>query len=286
MPGSEFAIQERKMTGTPLGIVEFHSYVESLPALLELLEVGQHLSSVERVVIKPNLVNTSRPPVTTPVELVAAIVDYVRNVSSARIVVAEGCGSPLYDTYRPYRKLGYVELADSRGIGLVDLNNAELLKLGDSRCRLYPQFMMPRVVMESFLISVPVLKRHSLAKVTLTMKNMMGCAPPEHYGGLVWKKSKFHKKLHRSIFEMNLYRTPDLTILDGSVGLARFHLGGPKCKPPVRKLVGGFDPVAVDSYGAGLLCLDWRTIKHIALAHGVLGDAEAGPVSISEAVNL
>ena len=274
------------MAGTPLGFIDFHDYEESLPALMELLNVGPHLSSVERVVIKPNLVNTSRPPVTTPVELVAAIVDYVRQVSSARIVVAEGCGSPLYDTYRPYRKLGYVELADAKGIGLVDLNNAELLKLSDNRCRLYPHFMMPRVVMESFLISVPVLKRHSLAKVTLTMKNMMGCAPPRHYGGLVWKKSKFHKNMHRSIFEMNLYRTPDLTILDGSVGLATYHLGGPKCKPPVRKLVGGFDPVAVDSYGAGLLCLDWREIKHIALAHSVLGNGEAKPVTMPDAVNL
>ena len=281
--GSEFTIQETNMTGTPLGFVDFHSYEESLPALMELLNVGPHLSSVERVVIKPNLVNTSRPPVTTPVELVATIVDYVRNVSSARIVVAEGCGSPLYDTYRPYRKLGYLELADAKGIGLVDLNDAELLKLSDSRCRLYPQFMMPRVVMESFLISVPVLKRHSLAKVTLTMKNMMGCAPPSHYGGLVWKKSKFHKNMHRSIFEINLYRTPDLTILDGSVGLASYHLGGPKCKPPVKKLVGGFDPVAVDSYGAGLLCLDWREIKHIALAHSVLGNGEAQPVSLLDA---
>ena len=278
-------MQETKMAGTPLGFIDFHNYEESLPALMELLNVGPHLSSVERVVIKPNLVNSSRPPVTTPVELVATIVDYVRNVSSAKIVVAEGCGSPLYDTYRPYRKLGYVELADAKGVGLVDLNDAELLKLSDSRCRLYPQFMMPRVVMESFLISVPVLKRHSLAKVTLTMKNMMGCAPPKYYG-LVWKKSKFHKNLHRSIFEINLYRTPDLTIIDGSVGLARSHLGGPKCKPPVRKLVGGFDPVAVDGHGAGLLCLDWREIKHIALAHSVLGNGEAEPHTLPSAVNI
>jgi uncharacterized protein (DUF362 family) len=88
--------------------------------------------------------------------------------------------------------------------------------------------------------------------------------------------------MHRSIFEMTLYRPPDLTILDGCVGLASYHLGGPKCKPPVKKLVGGFDPVAVDSYGAGLLCLDWMEIKHIDLAHTVLGNGEAQPVSSLE----
>ena len=274
------------MPGIAVAAVDFLNYSESVPALLDLLEIGPVLTSVDRIVIKPNLVNTSPPPVTTPVELVAAIVNYARDVSNAKIVVAEGCGSPFYDTYRVFRKLGYVELADSQGIGLVDLNHAELLTLKDNRCSLLPQFLMPRLVMESFLISVPVLKRHSLAKVTLSMKNMMGCVPPKHYGGLVWKKSKFHKNLHRSIFEMNLHRAPDLTVLDGSVGLANYHLGGPKCKPPVSKLVGGFDPVAVDSYGTGLLCLDWKKVKHIALAHSILGNAEAEPITISDAVNL
>jgi uncharacterized protein (DUF362 family) len=257
----------------PLGIVDFCTYEKSLPALMELLGAAPVLGSQKRVVIKPNLVNSSPPPITTPVKLVAAIVEYVKSVSDAEIVVAEGCGIPLYNTGRPYRKLGYSELAKSKEVVLVDLNHAELMELTDHRCRIFPQFMMPRLVMESFLISVPVLKKHSLAKVTLTMKNMLGCAPPDHYGGFVWKKSRFHKNMHRSIFEMNLYRTPDLTIIDGSVGLAKHHLGGPKCNPPVGKLIGGCDPVAVDAYGAGLLGVDWKDVKHIALAHTVLGRA-------------
>jgi uncharacterized protein (DUF362 family) len=264
--------------------VDFHNYQESVSELMDLLEIHRTLAEAKRIVIKPNLVNASPPPVTTPVELVAAIVAYVREVSNARVVVAEGCGSPLYSTERPFRKLGYIELADSKGLGLVDLNTAELVKLKDGRCRLFSEFLMPRLIMESLLISVPVLKRHSLARVSLTMKNMLGCAPPAHYGGLAWKKSKFHQKLHRSIFEMNLYRSPDLTILDASVGLSRFHLGGPRCKPPVKKLVGGIDPVAVDAYGAGLLCLHWRKVEHIALAHSVLGNAGAEPAGTSTAV--
>jgi uncharacterized protein (DUF362 family) len=124
------------------------------------------------------------------------------------------------------------------------------------------------------LISVPVLKKHFLAKVTLTMKNMLGCVPADHYGGFIWKKSRFHKNLHRSIFEMNLYRTPDLTILEASVGLTCHHLGGPRCRPHVGKLVGGFDPVAVDAYGAELLEVDWRNVEHIRLAHTIIGRAD------------
>jgi len=262
------------LNNTPIGIVDFCSYEKSVPAIMELIGATQVLGEQKRVVIKPNLVNTSPPPITTPVQLVGAIVEYVKSVSNAEIVIAEGCGAPLYHTDRPYRKLGYTELAKSSGTVLVDLNHADTTELFDHRCRIFPKFMMPRLVMDSFLISVPVLKKHSLAKVTLTMKNMLGCAPPDHYGGFIWKKSRFHKNMHRSIFEMNLYRTPDLTILDARLGLASHHLGGPECIPPVGKLIGGFDPVAVDAYGAGLLGVDWRNVEHINLAHRVIGHAD------------
>ena len=270
---------------TPLGIVDFCSYEESVPALMELLGAARILGEQKRVVIKPNLVNTSPPPITTPVQLVAAIADYVKSVSNAEIVTAEGCGAPLYNTHRPFRKLGYSDLAESNGMILVDLNDAETTELFDHRCRVFPRFMMPRLLMDSFLISVPVLKKHFLSKVTLTMKNMLGCAPPDHYGGFIWKKSRFHKNLHRSIFEMNLYRTPDLTILDASVGLACHHLGGPRCRPHVGKLVGGFDPVAVDAYGAKLLEVDWRNVEHIRLAHTVIGRADYPATCESEQRN-
>lgn len=56
--------------------------------------------------------------------------------------------------------------------------------------------------------------------------------------------------------------------------MAEAHLWGPTCDPPVNKLVAGFDPVAIDSYGAGLLGKDWRDIGHIAKVDGELGQAE------------
>ena len=84
------------MNKTPLGIVHFCSYEESVPALMELLGAARVLGEQKRVVIKPNLVNTSRPPITTPVQLVAAITDYVKSVSNAETIIAEGCGAPIY----------------------------------------------------------------------------------------------------------------------------------------------------------------------------------------------
>lgn len=125
---------------------------------------------------------------------------------------------------------------------------------------------MPVIAMNHFIISVPVLKAHLLSVFTGTLKNMIGLAPPTHYAGNggIWNKAEFHIDIHQSIIDLNRYRTPDLTILDASVGMAQSHLGGPVCNPSVKRLVAGFDPVATDRTAAELLNLDWRTIKHLA----------------------
>nr|WP_279614519.1 hypothetical protein [Desulfonatronovibrio hydrogenovorans] len=65
-------------------------------------------------------------------------------------------------------------------------------------------------------------------------------------------------------------------MIDASVGMAEYHLGGRTCDPPVQRMVAGLDPVAVDSYGAGLLGLSWKDIPHIRMAHSILGRACSG----------
>ncbi len=159
-----------------------------------------------------------------------------------------------------------------------------MVKLSNPALKRWPEMYLPRIVMESFLLSVPVLKAHSLSCVTLTMKNVMGCVPPAHYqAGGHWKKSAFHERMQESILDLNRYRTPDFTVLDATVGMAEAHLWGPQCDPPLGLLVAGFDPVAIDAYGAGLLKRDWREIEHISRANGELGSAEPPePVGVVE----
>ena len=69
-------------------------------------------------------------------------------------------------------------------------------------------------------------------------------------------------------------RRPDLAFIDGSIGLAEHHLGGPTCNPPVRKLLAGSDPVKVDARGSELLGIPWQQVGHINIANGILGCAD------------
>ncbi|WP_339137264.1 MAG: DUF362 domain-containing protein [Candidatus Electrothrix sp. GW3-4] len=253
----------------------FLSWQESLPPLLDKAGLVNYIPAGKTILIKPNLVETLRPPITTPVKLVRCIVTYLQERLKNPIVIGEGCGALDYDTHRCFTELGYTAMARETGVELIDLNEVPYQQYSLPQCKRWPEFYLPDIAADSFLLSVPVLKAHTLAGVTLTMKNMMGLAPPAHYhqgGG--WKKAAFHKRVHEAVADLNRYRSPDFTLLDATVGMAKAHLWGPICDPPVNKLVAGFDPVAIDSYGAALLGKDWRKIGHLTDTDGELGQAE------------
>lgn len=246
--------------------VDFTSFDKSVPAALDALHAADALARQKAILIKPNLINDSPPPVTTPAACCEALVRYVRACSNASIAIGEGCGTPALETDDVFDRLGYRDLAKRLGVKLVDLNKAPLSRRTDPSCSVFPEMYLPDMALSHYLISVPVLKAHSLADITGTLKNMIGLAPPKHYSGRhgVWRKAAFHGRMQQSIVEINRYRTPDLTLMDASVGLADYHLGGPECEPPVRKLLAGFDPLELDRAAAELLGLDWRRIGHLA----------------------
>lgn len=248
----------------------------AVAALLERAGLARALADQRRIILKPNLVEAAAPPITTPVELVAAVVEYLRAACPrAELIIGEGCGSKSYDTHHCFQQLGYSRLAAAYGLELIDLNQAVAVKKSRARCRRWPEMYLPEILFDSYLISLPVLKAHTLAGVTLTLKNMMGVAPPAHYQqGGAWKKASFHSGIQEAVADLNRYRTPDFTLLDATVGLSQSHLGGPPCDPPPGLLAAAFDPVALDAYGCQLLGRHWRDIGHIRQLSGELGQAE------------
>ncbi len=261
-------------------VEDFESWQTSVRRLLDRTAVSRLIENKKTILVKPNLVENLRPPITTPVQLVEEIVLYLQDHAPHKtIIVGEGTGSRDYDTFLPFRELGYTEMAQKLGVELIDLNVQPLRAMQLPNCIRWPEMHLPEIIFNSFLISVPVLKAHSLASVTLTMKNMMGCAPPSHYErGGHWKKASFHQNVQDAVLDLNRYRTPDFTVLDATTGMQEAHLWGPVCDPPHNKLAAGIDPVAIDVYGAGLLGRDWRQIGHLANANGELGCAD--PVEI------
>lgn len=251
-------------------IVDFTSYAESVPAALDAVRACETLEKQTSILIKPNLMGPQPFPVTTSIECCDAVLDYVRSCApEADIVVGDGCGDPHMDTHAVFVELGYADWAVEKGIHLIDLNDAPLEWREDPSCEMFPEISLPEIAFSHYIVSVPVLKAHTLCVMTGAMKNMMGFAPPRHYSGGrkgCWKKAVFHENLDQAIIDLNRYRNADLTVMDASVGLSQSHLGGPECDPPIKKILAGFDPLELDRMAAKLLGLDWHDIGHLSEA--------------------
>ncbi len=245
--------------------IGFTSYQESINNILEKIGARKILRKQKNILIKPNLINAEPHPITTPSECCEAVIEYIRSHSKANIIVGEGCGDSTRETVEIFEILGYREMAKQQNISLIDLNYAPLEKFENRSCTVFPEMYLPKIARTHYIISLPVLKAHSLAGITGAMKNMMGIAPPKYYSGGygVWKKAVFHRNMHQSIVELNRYLSPDLSIMDASIGLANYHLGGPHCSPPVNKILAGYDAREVDRKAAELLGFRWQEIPHL-----------------------
>ena len=252
---------------TKVARVRFTDYPTSVAKALDAIAAGERLPKDGLIIIKPNLVNDSPPPVTTPVAAAEAVYRYCRGHTDAEIVIGEGCGQGR--TTDLFKKHGYAALAARTGMQLIDFNAAPDERLVRDDALQLGELYLPMIVRDAFIISLPVLKDHSMTVTTLAMKNMFGLAPAKRYRG-AWNKSKLHSpSTHRSVVDVCLYKPPGLCVIDASVGLKGAHLFG----DPIAcgLILASFDPVAVDAMGSRLLGHDPKRIEYLSLANGRLG---------------
>ncbi|MGQ9720526.1 MAG: DUF362 domain-containing protein [Candidatus Jordarchaeum sp.] len=226
----------------------------------------------KKIVIKPNLIGNKPHPTTTSAKTVEAIIKNLKKFNK-EIIIAEGSGWA--DTNIAYRDRGYKQLAEKYGVKLVDLNNDQYEKLKNPKTMVLKEYEFPLTLKDCYLVSAAVLKVHGEAGVTLSVKNMLGATIGGH-------KGRFHSKgIHQSIVDINLYKAPDLAIIDGIEGNVRGELGGETKKFNVMIL--SQDPVAADAVGANILGIDPLSIKHLKLAQEKgLGIADLEKINVRE----
>ncbi len=250
--------------------VKFVDYRTSIAKALDLIDAGPRLPQHGLIIIKPNLINSSPPPVTTSVAAAEATYNYCKAHTKAEIVIGEGCGTGR--TPDVFETLGYTDLADKYGLKLIDFNEAQTIVLENDDAFQLKRFLMPKIVQQAFVISLPVLKDHSFTKTTIAMKNMFGIAPGKFYSGS-WNKSKLHSpSTDKSVVDVCLYKKPDLSVVDASVALKGMHLAGRHKR--IGLILAGFDPVAVDTLGSKLLGHNPQKLAYLTLANGRLGSMD------------
>jgi len=250
--------------------VKFTDYRSSIAKALDLVGAGDQLPQQGLIIIKPNLTNSSPPPVTTSVEAAEAVYDYCKTRTKAEIAIGDGCGSGV--TADVFAGLGYTALSEKCGIRLIDFNDGETILLKDRNALQLKQFHMPTVVRGAFVISLPVLKDHSFTGTTIAMKNMFGIAPGKFYSG-GWNKAKLHSpSTDKSVVDICRYKKPDLSVVDASVALSGMHLSGTPNK--LGLILASFDPVAVDTVGSKLMGHDPKKLPYLTLSNNLHGQME------------
>jgi uncharacterized protein (DUF362 family) len=272
-PGAEQLGPDRRHPGSKVAVLHAPDYAADLSRLLRegLAAFGLQARGL-RVVLKPNFVEFDpRGVINTHPLLVAAAADAFLGLDAAEVVVAEGPGHRRDNEYIT-RASGLDALLRERRVRYVDLNfdRVERRPLGSQLTPLGSLYL-PRTVLDAdLLVSMPKLKTHHWAGVTLSMKNLFGIVPGSVYG---WPKNPLHwAGLEGSIVDINsTLSRPRFAIVDGILGMEGNGpiQGTPK---PAGVVVMGADFAAVDATCARLMQIAPERVQHLEWASRFLGN--------------
>ncbi len=222
---------------------------------LSLIRAEKLVSPKDRVLIKPNYISALHPStgVTTDPRVVEALIEFLEDRGVGDIVVGEGGAG---DTERAFDVVEIRDVVARHGVGLRDLNDDERLMVRIPGASALKEVGIAKTVMDrDCVISVPSLKVHHLAVVTLCMKNLMGAVLP---------KSIMHSQLDEKLVDLASLIRPRLNVIDGIVGCEVDEVYG----RPVRMgvVIAGEDMVAVDAVGAAVMGIDPGMVRHLQLA--------------------
>ncbi|MCI0363679.1 MAG: DUF362 domain-containing protein [Phycisphaerales bacterium] len=265
------------------------SRVAILPAegysgkLDELLYDGLRLFALDvkgkTVLLKPNLVEyIAGVEVNTNPWLVGAAAEAFLRLGARGVLVGEGPGHQR-DTQLVLAESGFDTHLSDRKIGFVDLNRDEVVGIGArSGYTAMKSLWLPRAVLDAdFVVSMPKVKTHHWAGVTLSLKNMFGLIPGAVYG---WPKNVLHwQGIERSILDICSTIRPHFAIADGIVAMeGNGPLHGTHRK--LHTIVLADDPVAADFTCARLMGLIPERIYHLAQAARFLGNGSPDKIDL------
>jgi uncharacterized protein (DUF362 family) len=238
--------------------------------------IRKFISRGDIVVIKPNIGwdRTPEQAGNTNPEVVAAVVKLCFEAGAKKVKVFD---RPVNDPRRCYVQSGIVSAAKALGAD-VDYMDERKFKDMDIRGVALKSWPLYTDVFEADkVINIPIAKHHSLAKLTMSMKNWMGVM-----GG---SRRQIHQKLDESLVDLSMKIKPTLTILDAvRILTANGPQGGSLAD--VKKLdtiIVGVDPVAIDSYGATLFGMKGSDLGYVTIGHKLgLGQMDLTKVKIKK----
>jgi uncharacterized protein (DUF362 family) len=254
----------------PTKIVE--TALEALGGIERFVKPG------DDVIIKPNICVSYRSfeyAATTNPEVVGALTSLSLNAGAKRVRVMDSSfgGSP----EKAYTNSGIEEAVNAAGGEMelmsrikyreVDIPQGKDIK----RWSIYGEILDADVI-----INVPIAKHHSLARLTLGMKNLLG---------IVQNPNRFHSNLAQRTADLNSLVQSTLTVVD-AVRILKDHgpTGGNLDDVEIANtIIASHDIVAADSYAATLFGLTGNDIQTIRSgAQMGLGNMDLSSITVEK----
>ena len=249
-----------------LAVISGEPAAAAKKALEAIGGMSRFVKKGQRVVIKPNMSFAKTPDfaATTHPLVVAAV---------ARACIEAGAGTVLVLDHTLQRAELCLERTGIRD-ACKGLPGVHVLAMQDRK--FFQEIRIPqgkvlekvevlKDILDSVLISVPVAKSHSATGVSLGLKGLIG---------LIWDRESFHFRfnINQGIADLATVIKPSLTVLDATRAMTTGGPGGPGDVKKPNLIVAGADPVAVDSYGVGIVpwygrSFNGRQVEHLLIAH-------------------
>jgi len=232
--------------------------------------VGSVIPAGSKVYVKPNGVHFS-PGTYTDAAVVDALLGWLRDHGYRRLALMENSTHGVA-TRLVFAATGYDRIARRHSAELVYLDEGATVPYtldGEESPiriprRLFETFVDPARLPGSFYLSLPKLKTHSMATVTLGVKNQQA---------FPIDKDRMHLHNHETLHPRlaRLYRMvrPDFCIIEGISATFNGHVPPrtllAESSATLNVLIGGRDTVAVDAVGARVLGYTVEEVEHLRL---------------------
>ena len=230
--------------------IQFKTYLETLPKLLKLIKFDEEIKKYEQIVLKLNLANGNAEKA-TKVAFIEPIVKFCMEHKNpgTEIFLTEGCDGK--NTLDVFAELGYSSLSERYNIGLVDLNTTDVDDIEDYEFLKFSTIKYPTLLLNSFVISVPYLRKDDITSIAASLDNMIGAFPAKHYKGFLSKtKNKLNNySIEHQIHDILKCKFPDFAIIDAS---------------SKGKIFAG-QPFEMDKSAAKELGIHWEDVEHLRL---------------------
>jgi len=239
---------------TKVVVLKTDNPIEGTIKALDLIDAKKYISK-SSILIKPNYINArhSNTGITTDSRVIEGIIKYLQLNNLKNIIVGEGSGD--CDTSIAFKVTGVSDLENKYNIKLLDLNKDKFTEVKVKNPLIINSYKLAENIMSNSIISVPKLKPHRLATVTLSIKNLMGALA---FKGIT------HKYIHKKLVDLYSVIKPDLAVIDGIIA----GQGHEKGDMPIQMdlIIAGSDCVAVDAVGSYIMGINPKEVDHLILA--------------------